>query len=171
MACSHGRGPAGLAAAEVRDNQRVADFAMSSSAFAAGRPIPARYTCEGEDVSPPIAWSHVPEQAHSLALIVDDPDAPGGTFTHWLAWAMDPAANGLAEGERAPAEGVNDFGSVGYRGPCPPPSHGTHRYVFRLFALDTDLDLAAATSRQELEQAIGTHALAVAELTGTYERL
>jgi Raf kinase inhibitor-like YbhB/YbcL family protein len=103
-------------------------------------------------------------------LIVDDPDAPGGSFTHWLAWAIEPLAGGLAEGQTAPTEGRNDFGVVGYRGPCPPPGHGVHRYFFRLFALDTDLDLAAGSSRQELERAIETHALAVAELIGTSER-
>jgi len=148
----------------------MADFTLSSDAFRPGEPIPARYTCEGEDVSPPLSWSGAPEQARSLALIVDDPDAPGGRFNHWLAWDIDPTAEGLAEGEAAPSEGSNDFGAVGYRGPCPPPGHGAHRYVFRLFALDSDLDLAAGASRQELERAIGTHALAVAELIGTYER-
>jgi Raf kinase inhibitor-like YbhB/YbcL family protein len=92
----------------------------------------ATHTCEGEDVSPPLAWSGVPEGTASLALVVDDPDAPSGTFTHWLAWGIDPAASVLGEGEAAPVEGQNDFGSVGWRGPCPPPGHGPHRYFFRL---------------------------------------
>lgn len=144
-------------------------FTLSSSAFSPGQPIPARHTCEGEDRSPPLEWSNPPEGTRALALIVDDPDAPGGTFTHWLAWGIDPAAGGLGEGERAPAEGRNDFGSVGYRGPCPPPGHGRHRYRFRLFALDAGLELAPRTSREALQRAIG-EPRAVAELTGTYER-
>jgi hypothetical protein len=146
------------------------DFALSSSAFGPAQPIPARHTCEGEDVSPPLAWSEVPAGARSLALIVDDPDAPAGTFTHWLAWGLDPGRGGLGEGEAAPFEGRNDFGVVGYRGPCPPPGHGAHRYVFRLFALGGAVELAAGAAKEDLEQAIGTAALGVAELVGTYER-
>jgi Raf kinase inhibitor-like YbhB/YbcL family protein len=89
----------------------------------------------------PAAWSNAPAEARSLALTMLDPDAPGGTFTHWIAWGLDPQAAGLAEGEAVPVEGRNDFGTVGYRGPCPPSGHGRHRYVFRLFALDADLEL------------------------------
>ena len=91
----------------------MAEFELTSSAFQHGQPIPRKYTCEGEDVSPPLAWSSVPEGTVSLALVVDDPDAPSGTFTHWLAWGIDPAAGGLGEGEAAPVEGLNDFGQVG----------------------------------------------------------
>ena len=113
----------------------------------------------------------MPAEARSLALIVDDPDAPSGTFTHWLAWGIDPAASGFDEGEAAPVEGRNDFGATGYRGPCPPPGHGRHRYVFRLHALDRELDVPPGASRQELEQAIvDASVLAVVELVGTYER-
>jgi Raf kinase inhibitor-like YbhB/YbcL family protein len=148
----------------------MAEFMLASGAFTHGRPIPARHTCEGEDLSPPLAWSDTPAGARSLALITDDPDAPGETFTHWIAWGLDPEAAGLAEGEPAPVEGRNDFGAVGYRGPCPPPGHGRHRYVFRLFALGAELELGPRAARQELDQAIATHAIAVAELMGTYER-
>jgi Raf kinase inhibitor-like YbhB/YbcL family protein len=148
----------------------VGDFTLSSGSFDSGQPIPARHTCEGEDSSPPLEWDGVPTGTRSLALVVDDPDAPGGTFTHWIAWAIDPGTRSLAGGESAPAEGRNDFGSVGYRGPCPPRGHGPHRYVFRLFALDTSLDLAPESTRQQLDEAIGTHALVVAELTGAFER-
>jgi Raf kinase inhibitor-like YbhB/YbcL family protein len=148
----------------------VADFELTSGAFAQGQPIPRRHTCEGEDVSPPLAWSGVPEGTVSLALVVDDPDAPSGTFTHWLAWGIDPALDGLREGEAAPVEGRNDFGSAGWRGPCPPPGHGPHRYFFKLHALDGELDLPAGAEKAEVEQAIEGRALAVAELTGTYER-
>jgi Raf kinase inhibitor-like YbhB/YbcL family protein len=112
----------------------------------------------------------VPEGTRSLALLVDDPDAPGGVFTHWIAWGLDPGAGGLGEGEPAPGEGQNDFGATGYRGPCPPPGHGRHRYVFRLYALDTALELAVGAAKAELEQAIEGHVLTTAELVGTYER-
>jgi phosphatidylethanolamine-binding protein (PEBP) family uncharacterized protein len=100
----------------------VADFALQSSAFDHGGPIPRRHNCEGEHLSPPLAWSGAPEGTRSLALVVDDPDARAGTFTHWLAWALDPGATGLGEGEAAPVEGHNDFGTNGYRGPCSPPA-------------------------------------------------
>jgi Raf kinase inhibitor-like YbhB/YbcL family protein len=148
----------------------MAEFALESGAFGHAQAIPSRYSCEGEDVSPPLRWSNVPEGTRSLAMIVDDPDAPGGVFTHWLAWGLDPAAEGLGEGESAPREGRNDFGTSGYRGPCPPPGHGRHRYVFRLYALDMQLELPAGAAKAELEQAIEGHVLTTAELVGTYER-
>jgi Raf kinase inhibitor-like YbhB/YbcL family protein len=129
-----------------------------------------RHTCDGEDVSPSLLWSEPPERTRSLALVVSDPDAPGGTFFHWLAWGIDPAAGGLGEGEAAPVEGRNDFGKTGYGGPCPPRGHGPHRYVFRLHALDGDLDVAPGADREQLEAAIRARRLGGAELTGTYER-
>lgn len=143
---------------------------LASSAFADGQPIPRRHSCEGEDLSPPLSWTDVPEGATSLALIVDDPDAPRGTFTHWLGWGLDPAAGGLDEGEAAPVEGRNDVGATGYRGPCPPPGHGPHRYFFRLHALGEELELEPGASKGELERALGGRSVAVAELMGTYER-
>jgi len=148
----------------------MAEFALESSAFENAQAIPSRHSCEGEDVSPPLRWMNVPEGTRSLALVVDDPDAPGGVFTHWLGWGVDPAAGGLGEGESAPDEGRNDFGTTGYRGPCPPPGHGRHRYVFRLYALDAELELGAGAAKAELEQAIEGHVLTTAELVGTYER-
>jgi phosphatidylethanolamine-binding protein (PEBP) family uncharacterized protein len=93
-------------------------FSLESSAFDNAQAIPSRHSCEGEDVSPPLRWTNAPEGTRSLALVVDDPDAPGGVFTHWTAWGLDPAAGGLAEGEPAPGEGQNDFGTTGYRGPA-----------------------------------------------------
>jgi Raf kinase inhibitor-like YbhB/YbcL family protein len=143
---------------------------LASSAFADGQSIPRRHSCEGEDLSPPLSWTGVPDGASSLALILDDPDAPGGTFTHWLAWRLEPAAGGLGEGEAAPVEGRNDFGATGYRGPCPPPGHGPHRYFFRLHALEEALELEPGAGRAELEQALARRSVAVAELMGTYER-
>jgi Raf kinase inhibitor-like YbhB/YbcL family protein len=151
-------------------NPSVAEFVLTSSAFEHGEVIPRRHTCEGDDVSPALDWSAPPDGAHSLALVMDDPDAPGGTFTHWLAWGLGPDVRGLAEGEKPPVEGRNDFGERGYRGPCPPPGHGTHRYSFRLHALDADPDVAAGTGTHDVERALDGHVLAVAELVGTYER-
>jgi Raf kinase inhibitor-like YbhB/YbcL family protein len=148
----------------------VADFALQSGAFDHGGPIPRRHGCEGEDLSPPLSWSGTPEGTRSLALVVDDPDAPGGTFTHWLGWGLDPGAIGLGEGEAAPVEGRNDFGTSGYRGPCPPPGHGRHRYSFRLHALDSGPDLPTGAGKREVERALEGHTLAAAELIGTYQR-
>jgi hypothetical protein len=117
-----------------------------------------------------LTWSDPPQGTRSLALIVDDPDAPVGTFTHWLAWGIDPGAGGLGEGERAPIQGRNDFRAIGYRGPCPPPGHGPHRYFFRLLALDGDLELSGGAAKADVERAAREHTLAVAELVGTYGR-
>ena len=143
---------------------------LTSEAFGHGEQIPRRHSCEGEDLSPPLAWSGLPEGTRSVALICDDPDAPSGTFTHWVAWGLDPAAGGLAEGESAPAEGRGGFGTAGYRGPCPPPGHGPHRYFFRLFALDAVPGVKPGAGRDELERALEGHVLESAELVGTYER-
>jgi Raf kinase inhibitor-like YbhB/YbcL family protein len=148
----------------------MAAFRLTSTAFEQGGAIPPRHTCDDEDVSPALAWSGTPDGAQSLALVVDDPDAPGRTFLHWLAWGLAPDAAGLEEGEAAPVEGRNDFGSTGYRGPCPPPGHGPHRYVFRLHALDAPVEVRAGAGRDELERALADHVLGSAELVGTYER-
>ena len=148
----------------------MADFTLTSNAFDGGQEIPRRHSCEGDDVSPPLSWSGAPEGARSLALIVDDPDAPGGTFTHWLAWAIEPEAAGIGEGEPAPVEGRNDFGTIGYRGPCPPPGHGPHRYFFRLHALDANVELERGAGKRDLERALEGHVLGAAELNGRYER-
>jgi Raf kinase inhibitor-like YbhB/YbcL family protein len=107
-----------------------------------------------------------PEGTRSLALVVDDPDAPGGTFTHWLAWGIDPAARGLAEGESAPVEGENDFGERSYRGPCPPRGHCPHRYFFRLHTLDADLDVAAGAGRRDVQRALEGRVVAPSEFVG-----
>jgi Raf kinase inhibitor-like YbhB/YbcL family protein len=148
----------------------MADLLLTSSAFAAGGTIPRRHTCDRADHSPPLAWTAPPTGSRSLALILDDPDAPGGRFVHWLAWGIGPDAGGLAEGEAAPLEGRNDFGTVGYRGPCPPRGHGPHRYRFRLHALGEERRLAPGAGVAELEQTLRDNVLGVAELVGTYER-
>src|SRR3954454_14084786 len=148
--------------------QRVSEFALTSEAFTDRGEIPRRHTCGGDDVSPALSWSDPPPGTRTLALIVDDPDAPVGTFTHWLAWNITPAAGGLAEGESAPAEGTNDFGAAGWSGPCPPHGHGPHRYFFRLYALDAELDVGFRAARPDVERAIDGHVLASAELMGTF---
>jgi Raf kinase inhibitor-like YbhB/YbcL family protein len=148
----------------------VGEFGLRSEAFAHGDEIPRRHTCDGEDVSPALAWSDPPAGTRALALVVDDPDAPRGTFTHWVAWDIDALARGLVEGEAAPGEGRNDFGTRGWSGPCPPPGHGAHRYVFRLHALDAEIEVGFEAGRRELERALAGHVLATAELIGTYER-
>jgi hypothetical protein len=148
----------------------VATFSLSSSAFPPGGTIPRRHSCDGADRSPPLTWSQPPAGTRSLALVVDDPDAPAGRFTHWLAWGIDPSVGGLAEGQAAPLEGRNDFGTVGYRGPCPPRGHGRHRYRFRLHAVGSELRVAPGAQTRELERALTGNVVAVAELVGTYQR-
>lgn len=143
---------------------------LTSPAFADGAPIPQRHTGEGEGTSPPLSWSGIPAETRSLALVADDPDAPRGLFTHWLAWNLEPGAGGLREGERPRGEGLNDFPKIGYGGPMPPRGHGQHRYVFHLHALDTRLELPRGATRLELESALSGHVLATCELVGTYER-
>jgi Raf kinase inhibitor-like YbhB/YbcL family protein len=148
----------------------MAQLQISSTAFSDGQTIPQRHTCDADNVSPPLSWSGGPEETRSLALVVDDPDAPSGTFVHWLAWGLDPASEGLEEGQSPPSEGTNGFGEPGYGGPCPPPGHGTHRYFHRLYALSSELDLPQGASRQELDAALEGKVLETAELVGTYER-
>jgi Raf kinase inhibitor-like YbhB/YbcL family protein len=148
----------------------MAEPTLTSDAFAAGDPIPARHTCEGEDLSPPLTWSGLPDGTASLALVCHDPDAPSGTFVHWVAWGIDPTAGGLSEGEAAPREGSNGFGSAGYRGPCPPPGHGPHRYFFRLYALSAEPRVEPGADREALVRAIDGLVVGTAELVGTYER-
>jgi Raf kinase inhibitor-like YbhB/YbcL family protein len=142
---------------------------LTSAAFADGDAIPERYTCDGDDVSPPLAWTAPPAGTLGLALCVDDPDAGRYPFTHWLAWELAAGASGLDEGEAAPREGRNDFGAPGWRGPCPPPGK-PHRYVFRLYALDAEPELGPVDRRLSFDAAVEGHALATAELVGTYGR-
>jgi hypothetical protein len=142
---------------------------ITSPDFAEGAAIPARFTCEGQNSPPALVIAAVPAAARSLALVVDDPDAPGGTFTHWLVWNIPPGTKRI--GDVIPPgvlQGANDFGSRGYSGPCPPS--GTHRYFFRLSALDTILHLAAGASRDDFDAAIRGHALATAELMGRFSK-
>ena len=145
-------------------------LALTSDAIVEGQPIPTRFTCDGADISPPLRWAGLPAGAVSLAVLVDDPGAPGGTFTHWLAWDLDPAAGAVEKGVAPPAEGRNGFGRSGYGGPCPPRGDGPHRYAFRVFALDAALDLDPGASEGAFRAALVGHVLGAGELTGTYER-
>jgi Raf kinase inhibitor-like YbhB/YbcL family protein len=139
---------------------------LTSPAFREGGEIPVRHASDGEDISPPLAWSGVPGDALSLALIVDDPDAPSGTWTHWIVTDLSPTLTSLGEGVTAGHVGVNDWKRAAWNGPAPP--RGRHRYEFKLFALDREIGLVRPT-RHEVERAMTGHVLAEAKLTGTYE--
>ena len=142
---------------------------ITSAAFQEGGNIPSKFTCAGSDTSPPLQITGVPSEAKSLVLIADDPDAPSGLFTHWLVWNIPPQTNSIAEGS-APkgVHGTNDFGKSGYKGPCPPP--GTHRYSFKIFALDRELDLPSGARRSQVDAAMKGHVIAQGELVGRYAR-
>lgn len=143
---------------------------ISSPAFEHNGSIPAKYTCDGADLNPPLLIGAVPEGTKSLALIVDDPDAQGGAWVHWVLWNISPNTADIREGSlpKGAQEGVNDFRRHAYGGPCPPS--GTHRYFFRLYALDTLLTLAPGARRADLERAMKGHVLAQAELMGLYKK-
>jgi hypothetical protein len=145
------------------------EITITSPAFAEGEPIPAKFSCDGEDISPELVWSGIPEGTASLALIMDDPDAPMGTWVHWVLFNLPPGSAGLPEGAAGLGEdGNNSWKRTGYGGPCPPG--GTHRYFFKLYALDTTLDLEPGATKKALEKAMEGHILAQAELMGTYSR-
>ncbi len=147
-----------------------AKMKVTSSAFQEGGNIPSKFTCDGADVNPAVRFEGVPAEAKSLLLIVDDPDAPVGLFTHWLVWNIDPKTSEIAESS-APGgavQGTNDFPKKGYGGPCPPS--GTHRYYFKIFALDQTLDLKPDAKRAEVDTAMRGHVIAQGELMGRYSR-
>lgn len=155
---------------------RTVSIAISSPSFAPGADIPKKHTCDAADVSPQLAWTGAPAGTRSFALIMDDPDAPVGTWVHWVYYDLPASATGLAEnvskGEDPPSggrQGRNDFRKIGYGGPCPPPGK-PHRYFFKLYALDRTLDLKAGASKKDVEQAMKGHILAQAELVGKYGR-
>lgn len=143
---------------------------ISSPAFENGSVIPTVYTCDGGDVIPPLKFDEIPEGAASLAIICQDPDSPSGDFVHWLIWDIDPKADGIKEGE-VPAgaiQGTNDFGNVGYGGPC--PGSGNHRYVFKLYVLDEKLGLNPQATKAEFRKSLEGHTIAEAEVFGAYQR-
>lgn len=142
---------------------------IETTAFQQGKPIPKKFTCQGEDVSPDLAFIDAPEGTKSFALIVDDPDAPNGTFDHWLVWNIPGDSQGLPEGAEVPNQGKNSYGENSFRGPCPPPGK-PHRYFFKLYALDATLNLPDGSSKSKLESAMQGHILGKAELMGTFQR-
>ena len=151
-------------------------FKLSSTAFSNGGRIPERYTCIGLDVSPPLRWEGYPLEAESFTLIVEDVDAPGGVFTHWIIYNIPGSVSMLEEGvekvsvlSSGAMQGLNDFGRIGYGGPCPPAGK-PHRYIFKIFALDTMLDVKPAASKNEILKALENHIIGEAELTGIFSR-
>ena len=148
---------------------------VRSSVFEHENAIPQKYACDGDDVSPPIEWRGVPAEAQSVALIANDPDAPGGTFTHWVVFNIPVGESGFEEGvpnttrlANGAVQGVNDFKKIGYGGPCPPD--GIHRYFFQVFALDTELDLSGDVTENELREAMQGHVVAEGEVMGKYRK-
>jgi Raf kinase inhibitor-like YbhB/YbcL family protein len=150
---------------------------ITSTAFKEGDDIPTQYTCDGANISPPLTWSGVPRDAQTLALLMNDPDAPSGTFTHWVLYNLPRDVDGLpdsisndetlANGAR---QATNSFGNIGYGGPCPPPGHGSHRYFFRIYALDNELSLNKGATGDDLLNAIEGHIIDEGQLMGRYER-
>lgn len=148
----------------------MSELSIASPAFSQDGMIPKRYTCDGSDVSPPLVIGNIPEGTKSLALIVDDPDAPAGTWVHWVVWNIEVGIREIPENTVPPGaiQGTNDFGKRKYGGPCPPS--GTHRYFFKLYALNAPLTLEAGATKSQVEKAIGGHLLEKAELVGRYRR-
>jgi len=151
------------------------DIKITSTVFAKGGMIPANYTCDGSDISPPLKWTNVPEGTKTFAVICDDPDAPMGTWVHWVLFNLPADAKELTENVlpqkvlgNGAKQGMNDFGKIGYGGPCPPG--GTHRYYFKFYALDTELYLEAGATKAELIKSMEGHILGEGQLMGKYER-
>ncbi len=163
-------------AADQPQPPKAMNLPITSTAFAEGQPIPQKYTGESEDVSPPLTWTNAPSNTKSFALIADDPDAPMGTWVHWVLYDLPADAKGLPENvAKTPTlaggakQGITDFRRVGYGGPMPPPGK-PHRYLFKLYALDTMLNLKPGATKQDVETAMRGHILAEGQLMGTYQR-
>jgi Raf kinase inhibitor-like YbhB/YbcL family protein len=155
--------------------ENIMSINLTSNAFRHQQSIPSKFTCDGEDISPPLQWTSGPPPTRSYSLICDDPDAPGGTWVHWIMFNIPAEVNEISEDipgkdtlENGSVQGVNDFGKPGYGGPCPPS--GIHHYSFRIYALDTVLDLPSGISKAQLIEAMNDHILAYGELIGTYSR-
>jgi Raf kinase inhibitor-like YbhB/YbcL family protein len=166
----------GISPAQPGTAGRKMSFSISSGDFKNGADIPGKFTCDGANTSPELSWTEPPPATRTFALVADDPDAPGGTFTHWVLFNLPGNSRGLPENvtkiDELPdgtRQGRNGFGKIGYGGPCPPPGK-PHRYFFKLSALDTKLDLKPAATKEELQQAMQGHILASAELMGKYRR-
>ncbi len=160
---------------KTEGGKEMEEIKITSSAFEEGGMIPSKYTCDGANVSPPLLWTGVPEGAASIAIISDDPDAPMGTWVHWVLYNLPGQTKELAQDfppdETLPdgtRQGVTDFGSTGYGGPCPPS--GTHRYFFKIYALDTKIDIVSVINKKDLVKAMEGHILAQGQLMGKYKR-
>jgi Raf kinase inhibitor-like YbhB/YbcL family protein len=153
------------------DNSTLTRISLTSNAFRDGQPIPTQYSCDGADQSPPLQWGEPPPGTKSFVLVVDDPDAPSGTFRHWGVYDIPASARSIGAGQKVGTEVSNDFGKPGYGGPCPPKGHGPHHYHFKLFALDVDkLNVGPGARVVDVENEASKHAIAQGELVGTYER-
>lgn len=160
----------GDGAGEV-DVDGEATMEVSSSDLVTGATVPVRFTCDGEDARPALAWGEPPDGTTEVVVVVDDPDAPGGTFTHWTVWGLDPADTPIGSSLPGGAiEGTNGFGSVGWRGPCPPRGADPHRYRFRVLAVDTPVGLSSGATPDAVDRAIRGHVLAEGHLIATYSR-
>jgi Raf kinase inhibitor-like YbhB/YbcL family protein len=146
----------------------VKKIVVKSRAFENNQLIPTKYTCDGDDVNPPLTIEDVPEGTKSLVMIVDDPDAPSGTWNHWVVWNIPPDTRKIEENTFPGTEGISTSRKHAYGGPCPP--YGTHRYFFKVYALDAKLDLTADSTKNDVEKAMGSHILAEGELLGLYRR-
>jgi Raf kinase inhibitor-like YbhB/YbcL family protein len=162
--------------ADMPNPQKVMNLQITSAAFSEGQPIPAKYSCEGSDVSPPLKWTNAPTNTKSFALITDDPDAPMGTWVHWVLYDLPPSATELPEDVAKTQyiagnakQGLNTWPRLGYGGPCPPPGK-PHRYFFKLYALNTMPDLKPGLTKEDLLKAMEGHVLAEGQLMGTYQR-
>ncbi len=144
------------------------ELKVKSSAFESKKPIPKKYTCDGNDVNPPITIEGTPKEANSVVLIVDDPDAPSGTFDHWVVYNIPAAKSKIEENSIPGKEGLNGARKIGYMGPCPPS--GTHRYFFKVYALDAELSLGLNSKKKDVEKAMEGHIIAKGELMGLYSR-
>lgn len=140
---------------------------VQSTAFSNGGQIPSRYTCEGENINPPIEINDLPENTRSVAMIVEDPDAPRGVYDHWIVWNIPPNEI-IREDSRPGISGINSFGNTGYGGPCPPS--GSHRYFFKVYALDEELDIESGSDKKRLKEAMKDHILGSGELMGHYQK-
>jgi len=162
--------------ADKPNPKKVMNLQITSTAFSEGQTIPAKYSCEGSDASPPLKWTNAPANTKSFALIADDPDAPAGTWVHWVLYDLPPNTTGLPEDVAKTQfiagnakQGLNSWPRLGYGGPCPPPGK-PHRYFFKLYALDTMLDLKPGVTKKDLLKAMEGHVLAEGQLMGTYQR-
>ncbi len=144
------------------------ELIVKSTAFESNKPIPKKYSCDGNDVNPPLAIEGISKEAKTLVLIVDDPDAPNGTFDHWIVWNIPASTSMIGENTVPGKEGLNGARQLGYMGPCPPG--GTHRYFFKVYALDAELNLGINSKKKDVEKAMQSHILAKGELVGLYSR-